>query len=297
MEQHDIKSGDPRFDDEEFYANYYNTTLDLCETQNIDLNNTNFELEIYITSFDGLFYAKYQIRMLRKFLSDIDFNIVFCDTNGNLNGTASADLMQLCIDENVSYIKLPHNKMQDINQLSYKLGTDLNWIWRNSIKHREPKYFAMLDHDCFLISHIWEYMKSFLDEKGMYGYAYPGDKHEGDTTYWLIHIMNTFFRYDFVKDIDLDFRPAGNIGLDTNGCNYYKLFNKYKREDYLQDEIFLNDVIEHEWEHIFRDFRLNHNKQWLHALNGNKIFSGHPNERICKETYLSGLLNGIILYK
>ncbi len=270
--QHTVQMGIDWQDDDEFYAAYYGTTLGQCERHNIHTINT--DLDIYITSFDGLVYLKYQVKMLNKFLPNVNFHIIVCDTNSHINPVASQQTMKFCIDEEIGYIKLPHNKFQDLGQFSFKLGTDMNWIYRNVAKLRCPKYFGFLDQDNFLIRYIWGRLKYLLDEYGMYGYAWPAEKDTTlDKTHWLLHVISNFFKYDFVKDKELDFRPYGAAGLDTGGCNYFTLLKDYKRENYLQLEESLSEFTGESHEHtdIFREF-LVYDNAWLHIMNSVKPY-------------------------
>ena len=291
-----IDTGVPYQNDIPFLSEYYGTTLYQCKRHNIEAASpTSPILEIYITCFDGLLYAKYQIKTLRYFMPEA--NIVIIDTNGNLNPEASKATEELCIAEKVSYIKLPHNKMQDVPCYSSKLGVDMTWIFRNVVKHRQPKYFGYLDQDCFLIKPIWPYLKSYLDKKGMYGlsWQHPDRKDPDGNPYWLVHIMQNFFKYDFVKDIDLDFRPAGHWGLDTGGCNYETLFRGKNPDDYHQKWETLAEKVGEEHSDVFRDFTLHDDSRWIHIQNSTKALSGHPQERQLKEMYMTGILNGILL--
>lgn len=293
MKQHSIQIGIPEMDDDIFYSRYYGIKLNQSEKNLISEEKTNNDLEIYITTFDGLSYVKYQIKTLRKFIVGINFQIIFCDTNSYINPEISRKTKELCIEEGVGYVKLPHNKFQDLESFSTKLGVDMNWIWRNCIKTRQPKYFGFLDQDCFLIKNSCQYIKDYLDNKGMYGLAWPQDPNPILSEYWLVHIMNNFFRYDFVENIDLDFRPAGFIGLDTGGCNFFSLFKNHNRLDYIQSEEFLYELGK-EWKDIFREFSL-HDNRWLHIKNSTKSFTEHSKEREYKELYMKGILEGILL--
>ncbi len=294
-QQHTVRTGIDWQDDDAFYASYYGTTMGQCERHNIHTMNT--DLDIYITSFDGLIYAKHQVKMLNHFLKDVNFHVIFCDTNSHINPIASEQTRRFCIDEEVGYIKLPHNKFQDMQQFSFKLGTDMNWIWRNVVKVRKTKYFGFLDQDNFLISPIWKHLKTQLDTNGMYGYVWPAEKDTHiDKTHWLLHVISNFFRYDFVENRGLDFRPFGAAGLDTGGCNYFTLLKDYNREDYLQlEEPMSKYSSEHLYGYVFREFTMYDSGKWLHIMNSVKSYTNHPYEKMAKEIYMAGVLNGILL--
>ncbi len=293
--QHSIKTGLEYMDDEPFYESYYGHTLSKCEIHIVEPEILHRNLDIYITTFDGLLYVEYQIKTLRKFLAGTDFDIIIVDTNSHVNQEVSQKTRELCMAEEVSYVKLPHSKFQDMGLFSDKLGVDMTWIWRNLVKLRQPKYFGYLDQDCFLIKPIWGYLKNYLDEKGMYGRAFPSNEDNFPKEYWLVHIMQNFFKYDFVKNIDLDFRPYGKLGLDTGGCNYLTLFKDHRRENYIQDEVLLSECLKSEFNEVFRDFTLHDQNRWVHIRNSTKVVSGHEKERELKELYMKGFLNGVLV--
>lgn len=289
---HTVKFGIPEYDDELFYDSYYGTGLNMCYTYGMDRHT---DLDIYITSFDGLLYATYQIKMFRKLFADVDFTLIFCDTNSHVNPVVSEKTKELCIANNVGYVKMPHNKFQDMESFSFKLGTDLNWIYYNCVSIRKPKYFGLIDQDCFVIKPCWDYIRNFLDMHGMYGLAWPQDNVKIDSKYWLIHIMNNFFRYDFVMDVELDFRPASFVGLDTSGCNFFSLFKHHDRLTYVQTESQLTEYVGHQWDSVFREFSLHDDGRWVHIKNSTKPFTNDANERAYKEVYMTGILDGILL--
>src|SRR4051812_30081877 len=103
-----IKTGTP-YQDEFNYDEYYGVKVPQCDTVNMEIGNPIHLLDIYITTFDGLIYVKYQIKMLRWFLRDVSFKIIIADTNSHINPEISEQTKQLCIEEGVCYIKMPHN--------------------------------------------------------------------------------------------------------------------------------------------------------------------------------------------
>lgn len=274
---------------------YYNTKALDCPTFKYYESIDKDTIDLYVITFNNLFCVEYQIKMLRMFMKQ-NYNIIIVDNNNNLNQEVSRKTYELCIKENITYVKAPDNYFQSISfDPSMKLGSTMNWIYQNCVKKRQAKYFGYLDQDCFLIKSIWAYLKAYLDTKGMYGFAWPTVNDEIKNEYWLCHIMQNFFRYDFVKDLDLDFRPNGHLGLDTGGCNYPILFKNHKREDYLQNEFLLSDIVGLEWGDVVRDYTLYDDCKWVHIRNSTKAFTNHPNEKHFKEVYMTGILNGILL--
>ncbi len=190
-------------------------------------NTYDNETDIYIICFNNPFFVEYQIKTLRAFFKT-PFNIIIVDNNNWLHNDSSEKILEICKRENVVYLKAPSNYYQQVNSFdpSMKLGTTINWLYKNCIKVREPKYFGFLDQDCFLFKPF--NVAHYLDKKNMYGRICKSIISEA----WNIHVTNNFFRFDFVKDIALDFRASHKYQLDTGAANYDLLYKSYDSKDY-----------------------------------------------------------------
>ena len=181
-------------------------------------------IDVYITSFGNNFFIEYQIKTLRKFLAT-PFNIVVIDNN--IDESISIDLQELCEDDGVNYIKAPYNIYQEKEHFdpSLKLGCTLNWIFYNIIKKRKPEYFMFLDHDCMLFRDFDP--REWLDAKGLYGTVCR------NLPYWNIHVTQFGAKYDYLKDLPVDFRPSYKYSLDTAGAMYGVLYSQLRMEDFM----------------------------------------------------------------
>jgi hypothetical protein len=201
----------------DWYNSYFNTEAPEFYGAN--------ETDIYVLSFNNALFVEYQIKTLAKFYKD-GYNLIIVDNNNWLHPEASEHVRQICYYEGAAYIKAPDNYYQSPNKFdpSMKLGTTMNWIYQQCVKKRQRKYFGFLDHDCFLIKNFDLAYK--LDHQGMYGRVVYGE------TAWNLHVTANFFKYEFVKHLDLDFRASWKYSLDTGGANYDLLYNAHKPELY-----------------------------------------------------------------
>ena len=224
-----------------WYDQYFNTQLADVDSFGLGIVANN-EWDIYIPTFGSLFFVEYQIKTLKKFFLR-DCTIIIVDNNDNLNPEISEQIKTHCWNENVAYIKMPHNHYQEPQHFdpTMKLGCTLNWLFYNVIKHRQPTYFGFLDQDCMLINNFA--IKDYLNKKGMYGTVCVNEA----TYSWNLHVTTNWFKYSFVKDVPLDFRASHKYSLDTGGSNFGVLYNKYNKEDYRLSHIghrfFKEDVV------------------------------------------------------
>ncbi len=210
----------------EFYQKYFSTNPNDCI--NVGYKNTHDnETDIYIVTFNNPFFVEYQIKTLRAFFRT-PHNIIIVDNNNWLHEDCSKKVMEICSRENVIYLKAPDNYYQNSTSFdpSMKLGTTMSWLFHNCIKVREPKYFGVLDHDCMLIKNID--IRSYLNQKGMYGRVCKS----AISAAFNLHVTTNFFRFDFVKELPLDFRASHRYQLDTGGANYDVLYKNHNLLDY-----------------------------------------------------------------
>ena len=201
-------------------------------------------IEFYILSYNNTFCAKYQIKTLRKFCLD-PFKITILDSNCGEHPQQSAALEGLCKTENIELIKMPNALSLPRIENSDRLGLKLNYIFNELVKERKPAYFAFLDQDMFMFRPFR--IIHFLDKHGMWGDVDETVKHKSPTIYkkdivegpWYLHPWLAFFKFDFVKDEELDFRPysciSKNDASDTGGANWLTFFSKHpelKKSDY-----------------------------------------------------------------
>lgn len=193
-------------------------------------------IEFYILIYKNIFCAEYQIKTIYKFCKD-PFKIIFLDSNCGSDENLSNELNKLCKSNNIDLLILPNN-LDNINgdKGSLMLGTKLNYVFNTIIKKRKPPYFAFLDQDMFLFKPFT--IIPFLDKYGMWGDVAEVDNQKSpslnindvNNSPWILHPWLSFFKYDFVKDENMDWRPCEfNKGhFDTGGFLWEKFISKKK---------------------------------------------------------------------
>jgi len=210
----------------EFYRDYFAIPPEACPTYFYGTLCEN-DVDVYVITFNNLFLAEYQIKTLRQFFRS-PFNLIVVDNNNWLHAEQSKQVLQLCIDERVTYLKAPDNYYQREAHFdpTMKLGTTMSWIYMHCVRDRQPKYFGFLDHDCFLVKELD--LRPYLNAKGMYGKVVHSQQSEA----WTLHVTVNFFKTEFVGDRLLDFRASYPHNLDTGGANYDILYKSFDVDDY-----------------------------------------------------------------
>lgn len=166
-------------------------------------------LDLVSVAFNNDRVIRHQHRLLLKNLQDR-----FCYTVADNSSDAQTRhrLRAFCAAEGIAYLALPPFQAPDG---SASHGQALNWLWRNYIKPRKPRYFGFLDHDVFPVypTAVVPWLKRFpvfgrYQERGDLWYLWPG---------------LCFYRYDFCRRKPLDFRPVPT--LDTGGGNWKPLYS------------------------------------------------------------------------
>lgn len=107
----------------------------------------NPDLDIYVVAFNNAKLIEAQNYFLKKNLKD-KFRLIIVDNSNDSN--KSKEIENFCLDNQISYIKLPKNKLYS----SYSHWLSLNYIMKNIVNKQDTKYIWFLDHDCFLIKEI-----------------------------------------------------------------------------------------------------------------------------------------------
>ena len=202
-------------------------------------------IEFYLLIHANLFCAEYQIKTIRKFCKD-PFKIIILDSNCGEHTDLSVALEKMCAKESVDLIKIPNELCMRGHGVSHILGTKLNYVYNNIIKQRQPKYFAFLDQDMFMFKDFT--IIPFLDKYGMWGDVNEAGTHKSPSLSkndiiegpWSLHPWLSFYKFDFIKDQNMDWYPADNH--DTGGMNWFKFISKnnFKKQDYwVRDNIIM----------------------------------------------------------
>ena len=283
-------------------------TIDTIDT----MDTMDNILEFYIICYNNSFCVEYQIKTISFFCKD-PHKIIILDSNCGKFKENSIDKGNICNKYNIEYLTLPDHLSlsNDINS-SIILGTKLNYVYYEIILKRNPKYFAFIDQDFFMIKSFS--IIDFLNKYGMYGDLsekggegsnsfYKKDIKDGP---WVLHPWCSFYKLDFIKDYKMDWMPCNN--LDTGGANwdsFIKLKNLKKKDYWIRDNIIMYYPFasisnagpppyeKHYCLYNGTQFygQIQINNSFLHLLNSHILTEPlHPKTAFCK-----GMLDGILL--
>lgn len=230
-----------------------------CYSKNLSLNaniNSN-NVDLITIAFNNDLVIELQIEYLRRYVQD-EFSHIVCDNSSD--SEKSENIRKICEENNVAYLRLPKNHLNIIGP-SYSHAAALNYVYRNVVSKRIPKYFGFIDHDLFPIAPIS--IAQYLQKQPCYG----AKRQRGD--FWYLSAIMSFFSTDFLKNRKVDFmpiKPDGKTYLDSGGGNWTDIYSKLD----LGGLCFASERME--------DFRPGGNRHsdqieifdnvWLHTING-----------------------------
>ena len=182
----------------------------------IDLNSIlktimNEDSVIFCIAFNKPDCIRTMLECWSKYV--VNTKLVVLDNSNNLN--ASQSIEQIC-HPTYSYLHLPKNPEWHPNR-SHAIS--MNWAFYNIVKKIEPKFFGFLDHDCFPFDKFD--LTDLLKNKNFYGERKMSEK---NTAVWNLWAGFCFYKYEYVKGKRMNFTHSVELGLDTGGCNYTKVY-------------------------------------------------------------------------
>lgn len=246
-----------------FVKKYYKT--EVIYELNLDTFN---DFELYTVAFNNSKVIEYQILLLKKYLKDDFFHIIVDNSN---NEDESDIIKNICIKNNVWYIKLPPNIL--FCSLSHWLA--LNYICKNYLKKRNTKYVWFLDHDIFPVKNCK--IIDILKNQKLYWYLI--NKNNRKYIYWNQWMLWPWFAFfDYTKFNKFNFFVSKwffpkPYALDTWWWNYKIIFNKIKSSNLVfpNVEIFwltldneIKKVMKSEKDKFQIIFELIWNDEWFH---------------------------------
>ena len=118
-------------------------------------------------------------------------------------------IKRICEARSVPYLALPRNPERNPNRSH---GIALNWAYYNLVRHVRPGIFGYIDHDCFPIAPVD--IPARMEDRTVYGRRWQTHRLDGA---WHLWAGLCFFRFTAVENLELDFKPRIEFGLDTGG--------------------------------------------------------------------------------
>ena len=152
-----------------------------------------------------------QTRAVKTFVPDC-----FCLVADNSSDDALArQIAHAAAAHGAGYLRLPRAPWTGSEAgLSHGLG--MTWVWRNLIRPAEPSAFGFIDHDIYPTAPDDPFAP--LAEYPVAGRVWPRPPR------WHLWAGFCFFRFDAVRDKNLNFIRDWFANLDTGGGNWHPLF-------------------------------------------------------------------------
>lgn len=241
------------------------------ESKFCSINNNQKSLFLITVAFNDEILIQNQIERIKEYLKDDNYCHIIVD-NSSVTAKRKA-IATVCDKQNITYIPVPKIISCCISKISGGVshGTAMNWAYYNIIHVMKPDYFGFIDHDLFPVENY--HVMNKLCGQDMYGTL--RNRMKG----WYIWAGFCFYKYAFIKDIQMNFLPKVFHGeyFDTGGANYSLL---YKDQD-LNKLLFTSDTtlrIQNSNTNIYQYNQIYHNdciqiidNNWIHIVHASCI--------------------------
>lgn len=176
--------------------------------------------ELVVVSFNNSKVISYQIKSLKRFFKYPFRYTVF---DNSTDETKAKEIHQICSNENIGYMRLPNQYFLPKGMVSYSHGIALNYIFKNYInKYSNAEFTGILDHDIFCIERFD--ISNYLKEQPYYGLIH----HRSCNPNMIKYIWPgfAFFKTNYIRNVDLDFRPSIRLAGDTGVRLYESIYSK-----------------------------------------------------------------------
>jgi len=229
-------------------------------------------LYVFTVAFNKEDLIRKQYELLKKHLKDKNFHYIVAD---NSCKQKRPTIRNLCKELGIEYISIPkYIHFCALTRLFYNgmsHGAALNYLFFHYIAPLNPPYFAIIDHDMFLLKD-YNFKAKLTEEKNKDFYG--AERKRGET--WYLWPGFAIFNMSVFENIRPNFLPYFNkerMFCDAGSKNYIQL---YKHYDYDKSSFAHCDTRRIKvtkglktWNEIFHsDFIHIIDHCWLHLING-----------------------------
>jgi hypothetical protein len=236
------------------------------ESKFCSINNNQKSLFLITVAFNDEILIQKQIEAMKEFIKDNNYCHIIVD-NSSVKAKRK-EIANVCKKQNITYIPVPKIISCRISKISGNIshGTAMNWAYYNIINVIKPEYFGFIDHDLFPVENY--HVMNKLCGQDMYGTL--RNRMKG----WYIWAGFCFYKYAFIKDIQMNFLPKVFHGeyFDTGGANHSLLY-KYHNYKKLRFSSYTTFRIQNFNADIYKDNNIFHNNciqiiddSWVHIV-------------------------------
>lgn len=168
------------------------------------------EFVVVSITFEKPEITEWQIQAFKQFMPQV--RLMIFDNSSSL--AMASEIKSVAQKYGIHYTKLPSNKTKHPNR-SHALA--LNWIYKHYILKAQPRFFGFVDHD--LIPFCSFDLRVIFDKQPFYGLQY-----QGNNPCWYLWAGYHFYKFDFMKQQEVNFMYDFQNELDTAGWNYRTIF-------------------------------------------------------------------------
>lgn len=165
-----------------------------------------------------------QIELVRRFVVH-DVHLI---VDNSSRGEAAEANAAIAARFDTPYVRLPENPWNGVHG-SRSHGAAMTWAWNKVLRPAAPRAFGFLDDDLFPIQAVDPFAP--LAEVPFHGSVRTAGER------WFLWAGYCFYRFDAVRDLDLDFGQDWFRKLDTGGANWALLYRHAEPSSFPRDPV------------------------------------------------------------
>jgi hypothetical protein len=177
------------------------------------LTRSNVRNACFTVAFNVPWAIRTMIAAWRRFPIGHDLVVA----NNSSNSEKREEIKALCQQHDIPHVNLPRNPEWNPCRSH---GIAMNWLFYNVVRHLRLETFGFLDHDCFPLRPFD--VTERLRRCDVYGLKFQSTKFPD---IWNMWAGFCFYRGPRVRNLDMDFKPRVEFGLDTGGGNWNPVYS------------------------------------------------------------------------
>jgi hypothetical protein len=168
-------------------------------------------------AFNDADLIAWQVKLVRQYVADC----IHLIADNSTSPQAVSAIAAIAAAHDLPCLRPPQSPWLKLEHGGRGHGLAMTWLWRNVIRKAKPAAFGFIDHDIFPLCRTDPFR--LIAE-------YPvGGRVRIHMDRWYLWAGFCFFRFQEIQRYNLNFSTDWTAGLDTGGCNWFRLYRRLDR--------------------------------------------------------------------